>query len=267
FTYTPNANYNGPDGFTYKANDGALDSAPAAVSITVNAVNDAPTAANDSYSTNEDTPLTVAAPGVLGNDSDIDTSTLTVALVSGPAHGALTLNADGSFTYAPAANVNGTDTFTYKVNDGSLDSNVATATITINAVNDTPIAIADNYLTQEDTPLTVAAPGVLGNDTDVDSTTLTATLVSGPANGVLTLNPDGSFIYSPSADFNGTDTFTYLASDGTLVSNIATVSIEVNGVNDAPVAANDSYTSNEDATLTIGGPGVLANDSDIDSAT
>ena len=179
-TYTPAANYNGADSFTFKANDGSLDSNTATVSITVAAVNDAPVAVNDSYSTNEDTPLTIAAPGVLGNDTDVDSPTLTATLVSGPAHGTLTLNADGSFTYTPAANFNGSDSFTYTASDGSLDSNVATVAITINAVNDAPVAVADHYLTPEDTALTIAAPGVLANDTDVDSTTLTASLVSGP---------------------------------------------------------------------------------------
>src|SRR5204862_204160 len=188
FTYIPAADYNGSDSFTYKANDGALDSNVATVSLTVTAVNDAPVAVNDSYTTAEDTPLTVPAPGVLGNDSDIDSATLTAVLVTGPAHGTLTLNANGSLTYTPAANYNGSDSFTYKANDGALDSNVATVSLTVTAVNDAPVAANDSYTTAEDTPLTVAAPGVLGNDGDIDSATLTSVLVAGPAHGTLTLN-------------------------------------------------------------------------------
>ena len=184
------------------------------MTITVTAVNDAPVAANDNYSTNEDTPLTMAAPGVLGNDTDVDSATLTAVVVSGPANGTLTLNADGSFTYTPAANFNGTDSFTYKVTDGSLDSTPATVAITINAVNDAPVAVPDSYMTNEDTALTIAAPGVLANDTDIDSATLTAALVSGPANGTLTLNADGSFTYTPAANANGTDRFTYKVTTG-----------------------------------------------------
>src|SRR6185312_8654413 len=111
------------DSFTYKVNDGTLDSNVATVTIAVTAVDDAPVAANDSYTTDEDTALTVAAPGVLGNDTDVDSTTLTAVVVAAPAHGKLTLNANGSFTYTPAANYNGPDTFSYKVNDGSLDSN------------------------------------------------------------------------------------------------------------------------------------------------
>ena len=110
-----------------------------------------------------------------------------------------------------------TDTFTYKANDGTLDSNVATVTITVKGVNDKPVAVDDVYSTDEDTTLTVvAADGVLKNDSDIDSGTLTAILVVGPTHGALTLNADGSLSYVPDANFNGTDTFTYKANDGTL---------------------------------------------------
>src|SRR6202008_3076101 len=169
----------------------------ATVSITVVSVDDAPVAANDSYTTDEDTALTVAAPGVLGNDTDVDSTTLTAVVVAPPAHGTLTLHANGGFTYTPAANYNGADSFTYKVNDGTLDSNVATVTIAVTAVADAPVAANDSYTTDEDTALTVAAPGVLGNDTDVDSTTLTAAVVAAPAHGVLTLHANGGFTYTP----------------------------------------------------------------------
>ena len=111
---------------------------------------------NDPYSTNEDATLTVASPGVLGNDTS--GSGLTAVLVSGPAHGTLTLNSNGSFTYSPAANYNGSDSFTYKANDGALDSNVATVSLTVTPVNDAPVAANDSYSTSEDTPLTVAPP-------------------------------------------------------------------------------------------------------------
>ncbi|PYR58664.1 MAG: hypothetical protein DMF91_16680, partial [Acidobacteria bacterium] len=135
----------------------------------------------------------------------------------------------------------GPDSFTYKAHDAALDSNVATVAMTVNAVNDPPVAVSDSYAGTEDTALTVAAPGVLANDTDVESDPLTAILVSGPAHGTLTLNANGSFTYTPAANYNGSDSFTYQANDGTANSNVATVTITVNGVNDAPVAGNDSY--------------------------
>ncbi|PYM89215.1 MAG: hypothetical protein DME04_26975, partial [Candidatus Rokuibacteriota bacterium] len=265
FTYTPTAGYAGPDSFTYRANDGVADSNLATVSLTVNAVNSAPVAINDSYSTNEDTALTVAAPGVLGNDTDVDGDVLTAIVVAGPSHGTLTLNANGSVIYTPAADYNGPDSFTYKANDGTVTSNVATVALTVVAVNNPPVAANDSFTGTEDTLLTVAAPGVLGNDTDVDSPALTAVLASGPAHGALTLNANGGFSYTPAANYNGPDSFTYEARDAVLDSNVATVTITVNAVNHAPVATNDSFSVNEDTALVVVAPGVLGNDTDVDS--
>src|SRR5262249_48005254 len=155
----------------------------------------------DSYSTAEDTQLTVNAPGLLGNDTDVEGSALTAALVAGPSHGTLTLNANGSFTYTPQANYNGPDSFTYRANPGSLDSNTATVSLTVTAVNDAPVAANNSYSTTEEVALNVAAPGVLAGDTDVDGDSLTAVLVSGPAHGTLTLNANGSFTYTPAAAY------------------------------------------------------------------
>jgi uncharacterized repeat protein (TIGR01451 family) len=171
--------------------------------------------------------------GVLLNDQETDGDLLSAALVSGPSHGFLSLNSDGSFAYTPVANFTGTDTFTYKANDGTTDSNIATVTITVDHV---PVAVNDSYLTPQNTPLNVAAPGVLGNDTDSDSHTLTALLAQGPTHGSLTLNPDGSFFYTPSFGYHGSDSFTYQATDGLTTSNTATVNLTVNPAPDLSVA-------------------------------
>ncbi|MBA3943843.1 MAG: tandem-95 repeat protein [Herpetosiphonaceae bacterium] len=268
FTYTPTTNYSGADSFTYQASDGLALSNVAMVSITVNHVNQPPVAQNDSYSINENTPLTVAAPGILGNDSDVDGNPLTAVLGTrtDPAHStAFTFNPDGSFSVTPATNYTGVLYFTYQASDGQALSNEVTVSITVNAVNQAPVATDDSYTTNENTPLTVAAPGVLQNDSDVDSPTLTAQLVSGPSHGQLTLNSDGSFTYTPTTNYSGDDSFTYQASDGQLTSNVATVSITVNHVNQTPVAQDDSYSTNENTPLTVAAPGVLGNDSDVDS--
>ena len=246
----------GADSFTYTATDGQLTSNTATVSITVTAVNDAPVAADDAFTINEDQTLT---GDVLANDTDIDTTGLTAALVTGPTNGTLALNPDGSFTYTPDADFTGADSFTYTANDGQLTSNTATVSITVTAVNDAPVAADDAFTANEDQTLT---GDVLANDTDIDTTGLTAALVTGPTNGTLAFNPDGSFTYTPDADFAGADSFTYTANDGQLTSNTATVSITVTAVNDAPVAADDAFTANEDHTLT---GDVLANDTDIDT--
>ncbi|MBI3465096.1 MAG: tandem-95 repeat protein [Planctomycetes bacterium] len=268
FTYTPNPNFNGADSFTYKANDGVLDSNTATVTITVNPVNDAPVASNDAHGENEDTTLVVnAAAGVLSNDTDVDGDSLTAVLVIGPGNGTLTLNADGSFTYTSNANFNGTDSFTYKANDGTLDSNTATVTITVNPVNDAPVASNDAHSVDEDTTLVVnATTGVLSNDTDVDGDSLTAVLVTGPSKGTLTINVDGSFTYSPNANFNGTDSFTYKANDAALDSNVASVAITVNPVQDPPVAnAGADQAADEAAVVSFDGSASF--DVDGDSLT
>src|SRR5207237_1025847 len=163
-----------------------------------------------------------------------------------------------------SANYSGPDAFTYKANDGSADSNLATVTLTITAVNDAPLAVGDSYSLNEDGVLNVAATGVLTNDSDIEGDPLTVVLVSGPTNGSLTLNVNGTFTYTPSANFNGTDSFTYKVNDGTADSNVATVTLTVTAVNDAPLAGNDAYGLNEDSVLTVAAAGVLSNDGDID---
>jgi VCBS repeat-containing protein len=229
---------------------------------TVTPVNDAPVAVDDSYITNEETTFTVAAAGVLANDSDMDSA---VSLVSGPAHGTVTLNADGAFSYTPAANYNGADSFTYKANDGQADSNVATVSLTVTPVNDAPVAVDDSYITNEDTTFTVAAASVLANDSDVDSAALTVSLVSGPAHGTVTLNADGAFSYTPAANYNGADSFTYKANDGQADSNVATVSLTVTPVNDAPVANDDLAGGAKGRAIKADAQhGVLVNDGDLD---
>ncbi len=241
-----------------------LDSEIVTVTITVAPLNDVPGAASDAYTVAEDQTLTVTAPGVLGNDSDPDGDALTAMLVSGVSHGVLTLNADGSFSYVPAANYSGSDSFTYLANDGELDSSIATVSITVTPVNDRPVAANDSYTVSEDQALTVAAPGVLGNDSDPDGNVLTAVLLTGVSHGTLTLNPNGSFSYTPAADYSGPDSFRYVASDQIVVSLAATVSITITPAGEQPVGIDDAYTVAEDQTLAVTAPGVLGNDTDED---
>jgi VCBS repeat-containing protein len=164
---------------------------------------------------------------VLSNDTDEDGDLLSVHLVSDPAHGTLTLNVDGSFDYMPATNYAGQDSFTYRAVDGELASNVATVSITVSQTNSAPVAIDDSYSVIANTILTVAAPGVLRNDTDADGNTLKAILVRRPAHGMLMLNAGGSFVYKPVRYYAGPDSFAYKVNDGQAGSNIATVSISI----------------------------------------
>ena len=220
FKYTPTGGYVGPDSFTYRAiDDSAQGSPPATVAITVTAVNHAPTANDDPYTVDANATLTIDSPGVLENDNDADGDTLTAIKVTNPSHGTVTLNANGSFTYTPNAGFSGHDSFTYKANDGTADSNVATVNLTVK-----PVANDDSYSTAAETPLTIDAPGVLGND---EGATLSAILVANATDGNVALNADGSFTYTPNAGFTGTDSFTYKANDGSNDSNVATVTIDV----------------------------------------
>jgi VCBS repeat-containing protein len=235
FDYQPDGDWNGEDSFTYQASDGELYSAAETVTLQVQPVNDAPQATGDAYCVDEDLTLEVVpAASVLTNDNDLDGDGLTAELVSEPAHGTLLLSDNGTFSYTPASNWNGEDSFTYAASDGQLQSETVTVTLTVNPVNDAPDAVADAYTIAEDDLLTIPATGVLGNDSDVENDTLQAVLDQSCAHGSLTLNADGSFTYQPDADWNGEDSFSYHAFDGAATSDPVTVAITVNPVNDAP---------------------------------
>ncbi len=206
--------------------DGGLtDTATTTATITLTP-NTPPVAADESYSTSEGVVLSVAAPGVLGNDLDADGDPLLAVLDGDVSHGTLTLESDGSFTYTPAVDHVGSDSFTYVADDGIEHSNPATVTITVNLVG-VVLAIDDSYTTFVDKTLTVTAPGVFGND--VGGASRWAFKRSDPTGGSVVLLPDGSFTYVPDAGFVGSDSFTYdfWDEDNLKWSNTATVNIEV----------------------------------------
>ncbi len=224
------------------------------MSITVKAVNDAPVAKDDSAATPEDTPLVISASDLLANDFDVEGDKLTITAVSNPVNGKVSLGNDGKITFTPDPNFYGLASFDYTVcDDGSPQKcsvETAIVKVTVSPVNDAPVAGNDSYSVDEDNKLTVlAADGVLKNDSDVDGDSLAATVVNEPTKGILKLNADGSFEYTPNADFSGTDSFTYKANDGELDSNVATVSITVKEVNDAStVSLNGAGTADEGDT-------------------
>lgn len=241
FTWTPTHAQVGEYTFEVCVSDGvAVVCEEITVTVTESVVvNEPPVAVDDAYETDEDVVLTINAPGVLANDSDPNGDAITAELVGQASHGTVVLAADGSFVYTPVADWNGTDTFTYKAKDAELYSEVATVTITVKPVNDAPVAVDDAYTVAEDTLLSIAAPGVLDNDYDVDGDVLNATVRTNPSNGTLSLNGDGSFTYMPNPNWHGTDTFTYnLVTHPAPTSewtDWATVTITVTPVNDAPV--------------------------------
>ena len=235
------------------------------MTLTIAAASHAPSGAPDSYQAVEDLILTVGIPGVLANDSDPDGRTLTAVLVRGPLHGQLTKFAtNGSFKYKPSPDYNGDDSFVYRAVAGGAQSADTIVTLTVAPVNDAPVAADDIYLNDQQHTLNAAAPGVLANDADVDGDPLTAVLVTRPVHGKVTLRADGSFTYTSNSTFDGADSFTYKASDGAKKSAVATVFITGHTSHPGFVAQPDDYTVAAGATLTVGAPGVLANDLDPD---
>lgn len=261
FNYTPNPDFNGTDSFTYVTKDTSLAlSGEATVTITVNAVNDAPSAGNDLATVSEDSGAILI--NVLVNDSTAPDAgeTLAITAITQGAHGAVTFDASG-VSYMPNANYFGTDAFTYTISDGTGGNATATVNVTITPVNDAPWASDDSAMATEDGSITVA---VLANDTDIEGDTLTITGVAQGSHGMVIVNPNGTTTYTPSPNFNGSDVFTYIISDGRGGSATATVSITINSVNDPPAAADDAANTSEDTALNVG---VLANDSDLDGDT
>ncbi|MDP9069114.1 MAG: cadherin-like domain-containing protein, partial [Actinomycetota bacterium] len=256
FTYTPDANYNGPDSFTFKANDGTASSNVATYSITVSAGNDAPTAADDSASTDEDTSTSI---DVTDNDTDVDEVDNLTASGSGATDQGGTFScSNDSCSYTPPTNFSGTDSFGYTVSDGNGGSDTGTVTMTVDRVNDGPDAVDDTDSTSEDNAVVTV---VVATDTDEDDDDLVITAFTQGAYGWVTCDSaGGTCTYTPVTNFNGSDSYTYTISDDDY-SDTATVTISVAAVNDAPVVSDDAASTDEDTSVAVN---VLANDSDID---
>lgn len=243
FTYTPSTNYNGVDSFTFKANDGTVDSNTATVSITVNSVNDIPVATAASYSTDEDTAKSIT---LAATDVDVPAQTLTYGISdTSAAHGTVSLSGN-TVTYTPALNYNGPASFKFTAKDGIASSTQATISLTVTSVNDTPVTVGDSVATHMNTAKTITLGAT---DVDVPAQTLTRSVVSGPSNG--TLGTVGStVVYTPTENYVGSDSFTFKVNDGSADSNVSTINIAVN--DDAPVlGAIGDKTGNELVALTF----------------
>jgi len=241
-TYSPDPNYNGPDAFTCMANDGLLNSTPATITIMVAAINDLPRANDDTPSTNEDASIDI---DVLANDTDVDGDSLKVTEVTQGTHGSVSVNPTDTLSYTPNPDFNGQDSFKYTVSDGNDGTAEASVLITINPVNDAPTASGKSVTTDEDTTLAITLTG-----SDIDDDPLTYTLAADPAHGTLSGTPP-NVTYTPDLNYNGTDSFTFTANDGTVNSPEATISIEVRPVNDTPTADPKSVSLDEDSSLSI----------------
>ena len=283
YVFTPSADFNGNvPVLTYTVTDGSLTTT-STLTLTVTAVNDAPVSLADAATGAEDAAKITG--NVVTNDSDIEGTALTVTsfTVNGVAGtvgsaftianvGSFTLSSDGSYAFTPVTNWNGNvPTIAYTVTDGSLTSS-STLALTVTAVNDTPVGVADSQSGAEDTNI---AGNVLTNDTDVENANLAVTkftvngtdyaagttaIVAGQ--GTLRVNADGSYVFTPSANFNGTVAgLSYTVTDGSLT-HTAALSLTVTAVNDAPVGINDTVAGTEDIAIT---GNLVGNDTDIDA--
>jgi uncharacterized repeat protein (TIGR01451 family) len=214
--------------------------------VTLERPNTAPMAAVDTYTTPESTLLSVAAPGVLTNDTDAEDTALTAVVASAPAHGTLTLNADGSFTYQPTPGYSGPDYFTYRASDGVLVSTPGTVSVTVTDVNRAPVAADVTVTTPAAQPVVVTLSA-----TDADSDSLTYGIVTQPTHGTLSGVSGNQVTYTPTAGYSGPDSFTYRASDGVLQSAPATVGVTVTPVNRAPVASAVSVSTSTGEAVTV----------------
>lgn len=262
-TYTPNANFNGTDSFTYKVNDGSSDSPAATVMVTVAGVNDAPSASNGSAGTTKDVSVVVSLSG-----ADVDGcagQSFTFTVTGGPSNGVLSaaggpMTCSGgalsaSVTYTPNAGFTGSDSFTFTISDGTAVSNTAAVALTVSAA---PAASNASAGTAEDTAVTVTLSG-----SDLETCELTFVIVTGPSNGTLggltnnacsgtgPYTDTAGISYTPIANFNGSDTFTYKVSDGSLESAAATVTITVTAVNDRPAATDRDVSTQQDTQVAI----------------
>jgi PKD repeat protein len=234
--YTPDPNFYGADSFTYRVTDGQAESNTATVNVTINPVNDPPVADDQSVSTSEDTAVNITL-----NGSDIDGDPLTFSTVTNPGNGTLS-GTPPNVTYMPNPDFNGTDSFTFQVNDGQGGTDTGTVSITVTPVNDAPVCNDINVSTDEDMPVDIPV-----DCSDVEGDVLTGSFLSDPPHGTAQfLSP--IIRYTPDPNFYGADSFTYRVTDGELESNTATVNVTINEVNDPPVA-DFSYFPEKPTTL------------------
>jgi hypothetical protein len=265
--YSPDPDFNGLDSYEYQICTSPATCSSATVTISILAINDPPEPVDDSAVTETSAPVLIP---VLSNDSDLDGDILQLqGFDSTSLYGGAIVRddnqtpgdlSDDRLIYTSASTFVGNDLFKYWVNDGNLTVE-ANVDVTVNATPQMLVANDDSYNLPRNTTLSVdSTNGVLQNDSLVAGTNLTCTLVSGVSNGVLALNLDGSFTYTPTTDYVGEDSFVYQTGVGGLVSNPANVILSV--TNGRPVANDDYYTTEPEQALQVDPPGVLANDSD-----
>jgi cysteine-rich repeat protein len=253
--YRPAADYHGVDAFSYTVADPSGALASATVTLAIASINDPPVAVDDAATLDEDTSATI---DVVASDRDVDGDPLAITEISQPAHGRAELVDARRVRYTPDANFHGGDSFRYTIGDPGGAVATASVALTLVAVNDPPVAVADAASLDEDTAIEL---DLVANDRDLDGDLLAITSVTQPAHGTATVIDGHHVRYAPAANYHGPDGFGYTIADASGAVASALVTIAVVGVNDAPAAVGDAARVDEDATLTLD---VVANDLDVD---
>ncbi|MDP3926540.1 MAG: cadherin-like domain-containing protein, partial [Hydrogenophaga sp.] len=252
FVYRPTANYHGNDAISFTVSDGTVN-VPATLALVVESVNDAPVIESRTLTLLEDGEIAI---DFLTGVSDVDGDALAVTITSGPQHGTLEQQADGTYVYRPAANHHGFDAISFTVSDGTVNV-PATLALVVESVNDAPVVPARTVTLLEDGELAI---DFLTGVSDVDGDALTVSIVNGPQHGALEQQADGTYVYRPAADYHGLDAISFTVSDGT-VNVPATLALVIESVNDAPTIAPRTLTLLEDGEQVID---FLAGVSDVD---
>ncbi|MCR4377239.1 MAG: tandem-95 repeat protein, partial [Rhodospirillales bacterium] len=264
-TYVPDADFSGTDTFSYTIKDDAGTESSGTVILDVLQTNDAPIIHGQTIlRTDEDTSLTFMADDLLGQVSDDEGDRLSVSglILTGGA-GQLVRNRDGSWAFTPPQDWNGSVEMSYLVSDGQALSG-ATAKITVDPVNDAPVAQADALIAYEDQPLIITPQAILGNDVDVDGDALSVVSVSKAMNGTVAMTESGGILFTPDANFSGFASFQYVVSDPSGETSVQSVEVFVQAVNDAPEVVSDTLNGVEDQGVVIASDALLSNDVDIE---
>ncbi|MBT0082552.1 tandem-95 repeat protein, partial [Vibrio alginolyticus] len=263
FTITPDANFNGDIDITFDINDGS-DTIVATADLTVNPVNDLPQPEDQAFTIGEDGVLTFTDQDLLDGATDIDGDDLSVEGVTYTgADGVLTDNGDGSYSFAPNENFNGDVNFTFDVSDGT-DTTSANIDVSVTPENDPPVAGSTSYTVHEDNSITISDEQLLANSSDIEGDVAISSVSYSGNDGVLEINGDGTYTFSPNENFNGEVSLDVVVVDEEGATDSTTAGITVLEVNDPPIAGATSYSVNEDEVIIFTKEQLLAQSSDVE---
>ncbi|MBT0090622.1 tandem-95 repeat protein [Vibrio alginolyticus] len=263
FTITPDADFNGDIDISFDISDGT-NTVQATAELTVNPINDLPVPQDQQFSVEEDGTLQFTDADLLAGATDIEGDDLSVTGISYEGtDGVLTDNGDGTYSFAPNENFNGDVNFSFDVSDGT-DTVSANVDVSVTPVNDPPVAGSTSYTVHEDNSITISDAQLLANSSDLEGDVSIDSVSYSGSDGVLQINGDGTYTFSPNENFNGEVTLDVVVADEEGATDVTTAGITVLEVNDPPVAGPTSYTIDEDSVLTFSESQVLLNASDVE---